>query len=86
MIHAVTEIESLRGAIIMQSGSTNNKINIEDDDDDDDNDNLSAHTYAHIYNKHYFQCHKIVQIVITIGTYHFWQLRTKFCPTSCSQG
>ena len=24
--------------------------------------------------------------VITIGAYHFYQLRTKFCPTSCSQG
>ena len=28
----------------------------------------------------------IKQIVITIGAYHFCQLRTKFCPTSCSQG
>ena len=28
----------------------------------------------------------IKQIVITIGEYHFCQLRTKFCPTSCSQG
>jgi hypothetical protein len=24
--------------------------------------------------------------VITIWAYHFCQLRTKFCPTSCSQG
>ena len=24
--------------------------------------------------------------LITIGAYHFCQLRTKFCPTSCSQG
>ena len=28
----------------------------------------------------------IKQIVITIGAYHFWQLHTKFCPTSFSQG
>ena len=28
----------------------------------------------------------IKQIVITIGAYHFCQLRTKFCQTSCSQG
>ena len=28
----------------------------------------------------------IKQIVITIGVYHFCQLHTKFCPTSCSQG
>jgi hypothetical protein len=28
----------------------------------------------------------IKQIVITVGAYHFCQLRTKFCPTSCSQG
>ena len=28
----------------------------------------------------------IKQIVITIGAYHFCQLRTKYCPTSCSQG
>ena len=28
----------------------------------------------------------IKQIVITIGAYHYCQLRTKFCPTSCSQG
>jgi len=26
------------------------------------------------------------QSVITIGAYHFCQLHTKFCPTSCSQG
>ena len=26
------------------------------------------------------------QIVITIGAYRFCQLRTKFCPTFCSQG
>ena len=28
----------------------------------------------------------IKQIVITIGAYHFCQLRKKFCLTSCSQG
>ena len=28
----------------------------------------------------------IKQIVITIGAYRFCQLRTKFCPTFCSQG
>jgi len=28
----------------------------------------------------------IKQIVITIGAYHYCQLRTKVCPTSCSQG
>ena len=28
----------------------------------------------------------IKQTVITIGAYHFCQLHTKFCPTSCSQG
>jgi len=28
----------------------------------------------------------IKQIVITRGAYHFCQLRTKFCPTSCFQG
>ena len=28
----------------------------------------------------------IKQSVITIGAYHFCQLHTKFCPTSCSQG
>jgi len=28
----------------------------------------------------------IEQSVITIGAYHFCQLHTKFCPTSCSQG
>ena len=28
----------------------------------------------------------IKQIVITIGAYHFCQLRTKYCPTSFSQG
>jgi hypothetical protein len=28
----------------------------------------------------------IKQIVITIGAYHICQLRTKFCPTSCSEG
>jgi len=27
----------------------------------------------------------IKQIEITIGSYHFCQLRTKFCPISCSQ-
>jgi hypothetical protein len=28
----------------------------------------------------------IKQSVITIGAYHFYQLHTKLCPTSCSQG
>ena len=28
----------------------------------------------------------IKQIVITIGAYHYCQLCTKFCTTSCSQG
>ena len=28
----------------------------------------------------------IKQTVITIGAYHYCQLCTKFCPTSCSQG
>ena len=28
----------------------------------------------------------VKQIVITVGADHFCQLRTKFCPTSCSQG
>ena len=28
----------------------------------------------------------VKQIVITIGAYHYCQLRTKLCPTSCSQG
>ena len=28
----------------------------------------------------------IKQIVITIGAYHYCQLHTEFCPTSCSQG
>ena len=28
----------------------------------------------------------IKQVVITIGAYHYCQLRTKFCPTSCFQG
>jgi hypothetical protein len=67
-VHAVTEIKSLRSAVTMRSDSTNNIINIEDDnnydDDGDDNDNLSTHTYVHIYNKHYFQCHKIVSYIV----------------------
>jgi hypothetical protein len=68
-VHAVTEIRSLRGAIIMRSGSNNNKINIEvdndyDDDDDEDDDNLSAHTFVHIYNNNYFQCHKVVRYIV----------------------
>ena len=28
----------------------------------------------------------VKQIVITIGAYRFCQLRTKFCPTFCSEG
>ena len=28
----------------------------------------------------------IKQILLTIGAYRFCQLRTKFCPTFCSQG
>ena len=52
----------------MRSGSTNNKINIEDDndfdDDDDDDNNFSAHTFVHIHNKNHFQCHKIVSYIV----------------------
>ena len=28
----------------------------------------------------------IKQIAVIIGSYHFYQLRTKYCPTSLSQG
>ena len=59
----------------MRSGSTNDKINIEGDNDyddgDDDNDNLSAHTYIHIYNKNYFDCHKIVSYIFV--DFHIWK-------------
>jgi len=63
----VTEIKSLRGAVILRSGSTNDKINVEDDndyDDDDDDDNLSAPIFLHIHNKNYFQCHKIISYIV----------------------
>jgi len=48
----------LHDAVILRSGSTNDKINIEYyndyDDDDYDDDNLTASTFLHIQNNKLF--------------------------------